>query len=312
VSKDIDMDEDPLTNAILPETRPPWKSLGASVLFQVGIVATILILSFLLTDKIEFQSRFFTVTYTKAPPSALRLKVPRSKLSKAPQSDGSEVEPVREEPQPIVQKPFESRMSGPVRKPSAVTAPRPPEIEKVENPPTTGLTPMEAGPAKPREDVKTGVLGDMASAGTGLSRTSSLRETGFGGLASGRREAAGHSGLVRAAGIQDASIVIQQPRSLRPKTEADVSSDALRIKSKPTPVYTEEARAKKIEGNVELAVVFKASGEVIVTRIIKGLGYGLDETAEAAARGIKFTPAKRNNESIDFEATVTVVFQLAS
>ncbi len=306
------MDEDPLTKAMLPETRPPWKSLGASVLFQVGIVTTILVLSFFLTDKIEFQSRFFTVTYTKAAPSALKLKAPRNKPTRAPQSDASEVEPVREEPQPVVHKPFENRMIGPVPKPSTATVVRPPEIEKVENPPTTGLELMQAGPAKPRDDVRTGVLVDMASAGTGISRANSVREAGFGVFASGRGETAGHSGLVQVGGIPDASAVVQQPRSLRPKTEVGVSSDALRIQSKPTPVYTAVARAKKIEGNVELAVVFKASGEVVVTRVIKGLGFGLDETAAAAARGIKFTPAKRNNQSIDFEATVTVVFQLAS
>lgn len=80
---------------------------------------------------------------------------------------------------------------------------------------------------------------------------------------------------------------------------------------KPKPLYTDEARAKKIEGEVMLAMQFSASGEARVERVMRGLGYGLDETAVAAARGIRFRPAMRDGGPVDSAAVVHIVFQLA-
>ena len=37
-----------------------------------------------------------------------------------------------------------------------------------------------------------------------------------------------------------------------------------------------------------MQVIFAASGEVKVERVVQGLGYGLDSSAEAAAREIRF------------------------
>ncbi|HMY59708.1 MAG TPA: energy transducer TonB, partial [Pseudomonadota bacterium] len=48
--------------------------------------------------------------------------------------------------------------------------------------------------------------------------------------------------------------------------------------------YPEEARAKGIEGNVILRVSVTESGKVHDVKVIKGLGYGLDEAAVAAIR----------------------------
>ncbi|HNO69619.1 MAG TPA: energy transducer TonB [Pseudomonadota bacterium] len=58
--------------------------------------------------------------------------------------------------------------------------------------------------------------------------------------------------------------------------------------------YPEEARAKGIEGNVILRVSVTESGKVHDVKVIKGLGYGLDEAAVAAIRKsprCKFSPA---------------------
>jgi len=83
------------------------------------------------------------------------------------------------------------------------------------------------------------------------------------------------------------------------------------ITYKPNPVYTEEARAQKLEGEVLLEVEFAASGQLRVIRVVKGLGHGLDENAVAAANKIRYKPAMRNGQAFDSTAIVHVVFQLA-
>jgi TonB family protein len=86
---------------------------------------------------------------------------------------------------------------------------------------------------------------------------------------------------------------------------------ALQILSKPTPAYTDEARAMKIEGEVALEVEFMATGEVKVMRIVRGLGHGLDESAIRAVKGVRFKPAQRDGQAVDVRTTVNIVFQLA-
>ena len=83
------------------------------------------------------------------------------------------------------------------------------------------------------------------------------------------------------------------------------------IVAKPKPAYTAEARKQHVEGDVLLEVRFSASGHVDVLRVVRGLGYGLDETAQQAARKISFKPATKDGQPVDSAALVHIVFQLA-
>jgi TonB family protein len=83
------------------------------------------------------------------------------------------------------------------------------------------------------------------------------------------------------------------------------------ILSKPIPAYTEEARKLHIEGEVLLEVVFEGSGAIRVVRVIHGLGHGLDEAAIKAAQQIRFTPAQRDGQPVDFNGVLHITFQLA-
>ena len=83
------------------------------------------------------------------------------------------------------------------------------------------------------------------------------------------------------------------------------------IVSKPRPAYSDEARRLRIEGDVLVELLFSAAGEARVLRLVQGLGHGLDESAEAAARGIRFHPAQRGGMPVDFTAVVRIAFQLA-
>ena len=80
---------------------------------------------------------------------------------------------------------------------------------------------------------------------------------------------------------------------------------------KPTPSYSTEARALKIEGEVALEVEFLATTKVRVVRVLRGLGHGLDEAAVQAAEQIRFTPAQSGGRPVDVRTTVHIVFKLA-
>ena len=99
-------------------------------------------------------------------------------------------------------------------------------------------------------------------------------------------------------------------RTPKPKTPAPPLTP-IRILDKPRPEYTEQARRLRIEGDVLLEVLFKASAQVEVLRIVRGLGWGLDANALRAARQIRFEPARRDGKATDARARITIRFQLA-
>lgn len=67
------------------------------------------------------------------------------------------------------------------------------------------------------------------------------------------------------------------------------------------PEYTPEAIEAAVQGAVFLKLTVDTEGTVVQAVVDEGLGYGLDESAIAAAKQLKFTPAKRNGKP--FKAT---------
>lgn len=59
----------------------------------------------------------------------------------------------------------------------------------------------------------------------------------------------------------------------------------------PYPVYTDEARHVKMQGTVTLRVLVGADGKAAQIRVLRGVGYGLDERAIETVRGWKFKAA---------------------
>lgn len=142
-----------------------------------------------------------------------------------------------------------------------------------------------------------GVRGTVASAGFG-------NGTAIPPSGGGRR------GAVQTSGFADASAPGEAPK--KATTVVTPSVLPVEILAKPNPIYTEEARKLRLEGEVLLEVLFTASGgPVQVIRVIRGLGHGLDEAAVRAAQQIRYKPAKRDGQPVDFPATVHIVFQLA-
>ncbi|HYA98543.1 MAG TPA: energy transducer TonB [Methylomirabilota bacterium] len=60
----------------------------------------------------------------------------------------------------------------------------------------------------------------------------------------------------------------------------------------PDPPYTEEARKAKVQGIVTLEVLVGANGQALKTRIARGIGFGLDETAVQTVQHWRFMPAR--------------------
>ncbi|PYU22292.1 MAG: hypothetical protein DMG30_15240 [Acidobacteria bacterium] len=96
-----------------------------------------------------------------------------------------------------------------------------------------------------------------------------------------------------------------------PKQEAAPAIQPVVILSKPIPVYTDEARKLRIEGEVLVEVIFRASGQVQTVRVVQGLGHGLDEAALHAAEQLRFKPALQEGHAVDFPAIAHIIFQLA-
>jgi len=117
-------------------------------------------------------------------------------------------------------------------------------------------------------------------------------------------------GTVRQAGFGDADVPAPPTVQARPVAVVANKTPA-EIISKPVPVYTPEARAKHVEGEVLLEVVFEASGKIQVLRVIRGLGYGLDDAAIRAAKQIRFKPALQDGQPADSTAVLTIIFRLA-
>jgi len=145
-----------------------------------------------------------------------------------------------------------------------------------------------------------GIKGTIASAGFGN------------GIAQGGQGDGRSNG--RGATVQNAGFAEQQvSRGGMKQQQADTgpATAPVEILSKPNPVYTEEARSLRLEGEVLLEVMFGANGQLHVNRVVRGMGHGLDEAAIAAANKMRFKPAQHYNQPIDSTATVHVVFQLA-
>jgi len=139
-------------------------------------------------------------------------------------------------------------------------------------------------------------FGNGVATGDGSGRINATRGTG--------------TGAVREAGF-GGSEPAAAPKAKAPAEEAAARMVPAEVLSKPTPIYTAEARKLHIEGQVLLQVVFEASGKVRVVRVIQGLGHGLDEAAVRAAEQINFKPALRDGQPADSDAVLHIVFQLA-
>ena len=79
----------------------------------------------------------------------------------------------------------------------------------------------------------------------------------------------------------------------------------------PDPMYTDEARQVKMQGTVTLRVLVGTDGKASEIRVVRGVGYGLDERATQTVRSWKFKPARDvNQRPVAAWVTIEAVFRL--
>lgn len=154
--------------------------------------------------------------------------------------------------------------------------------------------PVGAGQGNGSRGAK-GIKGTVASADFGS------------GIATGKTDS--HGGGISTGGFGSEQVVQGGPKLAQ--LEAGPATTPVEIISKPQPVYTDEARSLRLEGEVLLEVLFGANGTLHVNRVVRGLGHGLDDAAVAAANKMRFKPALRMGVPVDSTAVVHVIFQMA-
>lgn len=147
-----------------------------------------------------------------------------------------------------------------------------------------------------------GTGGDKGIRGT-------VASTGFGNGVANPPTSSGKQGKVESAGFGDQAVAADAPK--KKAASAAAADTPVDILDKPRPEYTAEGRSLKLEGDVVIDVVFLSNGTMQVNRVISGLGHGLDEAAVRAAQQIKFKPAKRDGQPVDYPARVRIEFRLA-
>jgi TonB family protein len=136
-----------------------------------------------------------------------------------------------------------------------------------------------------------------------------VASTGFGNGIAIPPPSAGKKGTIVASGFGDQTVVSEAPKK---RTASGGPADTpVNILDKPRPEYTSEGRRLRIEGDVVIDLVFLANGTVQVNHVLSALGHGLDDAAVRAAQQIKFKPAKRDGQPVDFPARVRIEFRLA-
>jgi len=158
-----------------------------------------------------------------------------------------------------------------------------------------GLPTLPGGPG-----YGNGTGGDKGIRGT-------VASTGFGSGTANPPPSA-KRGALQSTGFADQTVAAEAPKK---KASTESATTPVDILEKPHPQYTAAGRSLKIEGDVVIEMVFLANGTVQVIHVVSGLGHGLDEAATRAAQQIKFKPAKRDGQPVDFPARVRIEFRLA-
>jgi len=307
-----------LTMELFPERKTNYPALLTAFVFQSMLVVALIHFAVINPVKVVVAARSLVYTplagMTEPVMPQTRIKAFAPPVMRSLVVSNSS--PLVRIPVPVAEPPkVEVQAKAPALPTVAVSLPKPavqvgafvPTTEKPSLPKST-----------PAAQVQTGGFGDpngIKGQGDGKSKSTVATVGVFGmsdgpGYGNGTAGAHGRAGTVQSSGFGDESaashgqVKVQQPERNTGKS--------VEIVSKPTPSYTEEARQMRLEGEVLLRVQFLTSGEVRILKVVQGLGHGLDEQAMHAAERIKFKPAEHEGQPIDSEATVHIIFELAS
>jgi TonB family protein len=330
------------SGSLLPNGQRRWSSFGAGFGLECLALTAVVIIPLFMPQKFEAVQHYWVVPIEapvvqpwKPQPPPKPVIVKREVIKELPKPE------VVVAPKPKIYNPV---ITSPIAKTVTVRKTVTPDVQVAKAfPDPNPLLSMGSSAVptlrKPREAVQTGGFGDPngVPANGKTDRNPNITQLGAydmpagPGNGNGTGGAKGARGVVASTGfgngvavggpgggshgsVQQGVFADERAAAAAPKvkqTAAVSNTKPVEILFKPKPIYTDEARAKKIEGDVLLQVVFTASGEVRVEHVVQGLGYGLDQSAEAAARQIRFRPALQEGQPVDFSAIVHITFELA-
>ena len=330
---------------LLPPERSRWKVFLASWAGQLLALGFLLSLNLIFPQALP-EAHYVLINLVATPPPVPHEPqpvnpklIPKIKPVEVPVSESAiRVPPL---PQPHKQEPVKA----PDLKDNVASLPTLPQVKAsaprviATNVFSTGSSAMPTT-TKPAEKVQTGGFGDPNGIpatgtpgkraniagvgsfdlpagpgngnGTGGSRGTPgvVASAGFGnGVATGNGSGGTSRREIQQGGFGDVRTVSEEPR--KKVVPAAAPTTPVEVVFKPNPIYTEEGRKLKIEGEVKLEVLFTATGKVQVLRVVGGLGHGLDEAAVRAAQQIRFKPAQREGQPVDSTAVLRIIFQLA-
>jgi TonB family protein len=303
---------DSLTLGLLPERKRDWRTFVASYGIVILWILLLLGLRLLFPERLQFGASHITELIPMPALQPEPVKVEAQPPTPAPIPRPAPVTP----PKLVVPKEVIAEPKKLPEPPKIEAEFKPPQLQAPHAlPPKLVYTGSFAGPdpaavAPPTQQVQTGGFGDpngLPGSGKAGAHLPAAKLGSF-EAAEGRGNGGGKPATIASAGFSSQEVA-RPVKSMQADVTAAVSP--VEIISKPNPVYTEEARQLKLEGEVLLEVLFSANGQLHVNRVVRGLGHGLDEAAVAAAGKIQFKPASRNGSPMDSTAIVHVIFQLA-
>jgi TonB family protein len=335
--------------SLLPETRTPWTEFVFSTGMQAAVVVLLIWVRLLYPTvvtppehtfrSVELVSTPVPVNHQPQPPlrlrqpaviarldpptNTLRLPTAQPKTPVKLQDDpaptvaiaASKLEPLPPAPKPVIPKQAVTTnlfSSGSSATPTMARAPS--QVQ------TGGFGDPNGIPAKANQGKAVNIAAagsfDLPSGpgygnGTGGAKgvPGVVVSTGFGNGTAIPDTHPRVTGRVQSSGFASADVPAPPTVHSRPAETAKVLP--AEILFKPTPVYTQEARNLRIEGEVLLEVVLEASGKLRVLRVVHGLGHGLDDNAVKAAEQIHFKPAVKDGQPTDSTVVVHIIFQMA-
>jgi TonB family protein len=321
---------------LLPDAKPRWNQVGLSAAGQLVILTIALLSPMIFPQTMKTALKFDVIELmqpvTEIPvaperpkPHAPRPPKPRPKVEpEAPELKLQVPEPPPLVPQLSPRQPHVFLNLKPLVPNAHTVEEKPPELKQNLKQPEIVLS--SNGPKAPKEEVNPNPGAGNPAPDTVNAALSKVQTGGFGdpnGIAGpgnpnrrGNINHAGSPGLPGGPGYGNGTGAAQGLSGAMASDgpgrggAAESASGDVTILYKPNPTYSPEGRERRIQGDVVLEVIFLASGQIKVTRVVSGLGFGMDDEAIHAAQRIRFTPAMRDGKPADFSARIRIEFRL--
>lgn len=118
--------------------------------------------------------------------------------------------------------------------------------------------------------------------------------------------------LVRVVFAADgaAAVPVMVQRTYRGAVDGSVVDYPPKVLTRVDPNFSEEARKKKISGNVMVSLIVDEQGLPTDVTVVRGVGHGLDEQAIKAVRQYRFRPAMKDGKPVAQHIDIDVNFQI--